>query len=61
MRTMNIITRLFGSLQRGDGGQDLIEYGLLAGFVALAVIAGVTQFGTSVENWYNQIAGQVPK
>ena len=39
-----------------DQGQDLIEYALLAAFVALAAVAAITQLGTAVNNIYTRIS-----
>jgi len=38
-----------------DSGQDLIEYVLLASFVAAGVIGGATALGTNLNGWYNNI------
>jgi pilus assembly protein Flp/PilA len=40
---------------REDEGQDLIEYVLLASFVAAGVIAGATALGTNLNTWYNNV------
>ena len=39
-----------------DDGQDLIEYALLAAFIALAAVAAVTQLGTSMNAVYTRIS-----
>jgi pilus assembly protein Flp/PilA len=39
---------LLVSLVRDDEGQDLIEYGLLAGLITTAVVAAITAIGTRV-------------
>ena len=41
---------------REDAGQDLIEYVLLASFIAAGVIAGATALGTNLNGWYNGVA-----
>jgi len=41
---------------REDEGQDLIEYVLLASFVAAGVIAGATALGTNLNTWYGSVA-----
>jgi Flp pilus assembly pilin Flp len=46
-------------LWNDDQGQDLIEYALLATFVALVAIVGATALGTSLNNWYNAAATNV--
>ena len=40
---------------REDEGQDLIEYVLLASFVAAGVIAGATVLGSNLNGWYNSV------
>jgi len=40
---------------REDEGQDLIEYVLLASFIAAGVIAGATFLGTNLNTWYSSI------
>ncbi len=47
------------SLVRDDGGQDLIEYAILAGFVSLIVVAVVTNLGVAVNGIYGGIETQV--
>jgi pilus assembly protein Flp/PilA len=47
------------TLIRDDQGQDLIEYALLAGFVALATTAAVTSVGTSLNTVYGSVATKV--
>jgi Flp pilus assembly pilin Flp len=50
-----VIARLAGE----EHGQDLIEYALLASFVALVAIAGATLLGTALNNWYSTVSGNV--
>ena len=40
---------------REDAGQDLIEYVLLASFIAAGVIAGATALGTHLNTWYSGV------
>jgi Flp pilus assembly pilin Flp len=42
-----------------EQGQDLIEYALLATFIALVAIVGATQLGTALNNWLATLAGNV--
>jgi pilus assembly protein Flp/PilA len=46
---------LFNRFVREDAGQDLIEYVLLASFVAAGVIAGATALGTNLNTWYSSV------
>ena len=51
----NVIVRFI----REDAGQDLIEYALLGAFVSLAAAVGAQALGTSLQNWYTNIAGGI--
>ena len=42
-----------------DGGQDLIEYGLLAAFISLAVIAAIDAVGGALGTTYQSFAKDV--
>lgn len=44
---LNLITH-FRALMRDDKGQDLIEYALLAGLVALVAVVAIGNAGTEV-------------
>jgi len=52
---------LIAQFVRDEQGQDLIEYALLAGFISLAVVAVVTNVGTSLNSLYNNVNTQVDK
>ena len=47
---------LLRQLIRDDAGQDLIEYALLAGFIALASVVMITNIGTGTNSVYGAIA-----
>ena len=47
------------ALVHDESGQDLIEYALLATFVALVAILGATALGVSLNNWYSAVGGSV--
>jgi pilus assembly protein Flp/PilA len=42
-----------------DEGQNLVEYALLAGLVALVVMAAVTNVGTSISGLYGRLATKI--
>jgi len=44
---------------REDNGQDLIEYALLAGLIALAATAGMTTVAGDINNAFTTIGGKV--
>jgi pilus assembly protein Flp/PilA len=49
---LNVVKRVLAD----EDGQDLIEYALLAAFVALAAVAAMTQLGTAINNIYTRIS-----
>jgi Flp pilus assembly pilin Flp len=53
------MTTLFTRFYAEDHGQDLIEYALLAAFVALATVVGITTLGSGLNDWYTNISGPV--
>ncbi len=50
---------LLRQLVRDDAGQDLIEYALLAGFIALSSTAMITTIGTGVNTIYTAVNTEV--
>ena len=53
---LNLIAR-FRALGRNDKGQDLIEYALLAGLIALVAVVAIGDAGTQVnEIWESIVA-----
>ena len=43
-----------GTLQ--DRGATATEYAILLGFLAMALIAGITVFGAALETWFQNLA-----
>lgn len=50
---------LLKNFWKEEDGQDLIEYGLLAGFIALGVVATLGTLRTSLQGGYGNINTQV--
>ena len=44
--------RVLGRLLQDEDGQDLIEYALLAGLIALVCVATITALGTKLNTFY---------
>ncbi|MFZ5450023.1 MAG: Flp family type IVb pilin [Thermodesulfobacteriota bacterium] len=44
---------------RDEDGASAIEYALLVGLIALAIIAGATTLGTSISNKFTSSAGKL--
>jgi len=51
--------RLVATLLREESGQDLIEYALIAGLIALAAIGAVTTLGSALANDYESIGSSI--
>ena len=49
------------ALLRNDEGQDLIEYALLAGLIALVAVVAITQVGTSVNKIWEGVSTELGK
>jgi Flp pilus assembly pilin Flp len=49
-----------GDWLRADDGQDLAEYAILVGLIALVVVGAVTLFGGQLVAAYNAIAATLP-
>lgn len=47
---MNRVLPVIGRLVKGDDGQDLLEYGLLAVLIAVVVMVGVTAVGETIHS-----------
>ncbi len=48
------------TLVESDEGATALEYGILVALIALIIVAGVGLFGTSLNTFFNNIAGRVP-
>jgi pilus assembly protein Flp/PilA len=44
---------------REERGQDVVEYGLLIATIALVVLIGVGVFGSSINGWFQNLAGRI--
>ncbi|MDQ6671955.1 MAG: Flp family type IVb pilin [Chloroflexota bacterium] len=42
-----------------EGGQDVVEYGLLIALIAVIVLVGVSAFGSQIEPWFVVLAARV--
>jgi pilus assembly protein Flp/PilA len=43
-----------------EDGQDLVEYALLLGFIAIACVAAVTNLGTKISSYFTKIGTKLP-
>ena len=51
-----MIYRLLKETHRSEEGQDLAEYSMLIGLIALLVVVSLTIIGTSINEVFNAIA-----
>jgi Flp pilus assembly pilin Flp len=56
---MKRVLQIVVNVARSTEGQDLLEYALLAGLVAMFAVAGVRAVGTAAENVLWQTIAQV--
>ena len=55
---MELVNRM-RSFVRDDSGQDLLEYALLIGLIALVTVLAVTNAGTQVNRIFTSIAASL--
>ena len=51
---------LFNRFVREEGGQDLIEYALLAGLISLVCVLAITNAGTKVSALFVKVQNSIP-
>lgn len=53
------MTKIFARFAKDESGATAIEYGLIAALIALAITAGATTLGNSLDNAFTDIAGKL--
>ncbi len=51
--------RLLTNLWKEDGGQDLIEYALVASLLALAAVSAMSSLTNKIDNAFNRIGNSL--
>ena len=51
-----MLHRIATWLLHGDEGQDLVEYALLAGLIAIASVVALTSLGPVIAGFYESLA-----
>jgi Flp pilus assembly pilin Flp len=51
---------MLARFMRDDEGQDLIEYGLLAGIITAATVAAIVAIGPKVKTYFTTLNGNLP-
>lgn len=60
-RSLNLIRKArmnmtyFNNFMNDEEGQDLVEYALLLGFVAIVCVPAITTLGTKVNSYFSKI------
>jgi pilus assembly protein Flp/PilA len=52
--------RTFGQFLKDDSGATAIEYALLAGLIAVAIVGGAAILGTELGDFFQRTAGKFP-
>ena len=58
----NTLARLYlrlQDLQRDERGQDLVEYGLMASLICLALVSGISGIATAVNHVFSNISSSL--
>ena len=55
---MNRVLTVVVRLARGNNGQDLLEYALLAALIAVVAMAGISTLGNTINNVFWQRIAQ---
>lgn len=53
------MTKLFARFLKDDSGATAIEYGLIAALISVALIAGATSIGSSLNNTFHTVADKM--
>lgn len=53
------MSKLFARFVKDESGATAIEYGLIAALIALAITAGATTLGGSLNNAFGKISGKL--
>ena len=60
MEKMNaLMARVLLAVYGDRKGVTAVEYGLIAGLIAVAIIAAITTLGTNLSGMFNKVAGNV--
>jgi pilus assembly protein Flp/PilA len=54
-----LMTRVLLAVYGDRKGVTAVEYGLIAGLIAVAIIAAITTLGTNLSGMFNKVAGNV--
>ncbi|MBW6423530.1 Flp family type IVb pilin [Rhizobium sp. XQZ8] len=53
------MSKIFARFMKDESGATAIEYGLIAALISVALIAGATSLGGSLDNQFKALAGKL--
>ncbi len=53
------MTKIFARFMKDESGATAIEYGLIAALISVALIAGATTLGNSLNSTFNGLGGKL--
>ncbi|CDZ42031.1 Flp family type IVb pilin [Neorhizobium galegae] len=53
------MTKIFARFMKDESGATAIEYGLIAALISVALIAGATTLGNTLDNTFSAISGKM--
>ncbi|KQV44312.1 MULTISPECIES: Flp family type IVb pilin [unclassified Rhizobium] len=53
------MTKLFARFMKDESGATAIEYGLIAALISVALIAGATALGSSLDATFTDLSGKL--
>lgn len=53
------MTKLFARFMKDESGATAIEYGLIAALISVALIAGASSLGNSLNNTFTKLGGKL--
>jgi pilus assembly protein Flp/PilA len=58
-RKDHLMSGIFSRFVRDDSGATAIEYGLIAGLIAVVVVTSITTLGTKLTNTFNNVSNKL--
>jgi pilus assembly protein Flp/PilA len=58
-RSKELLMRMWNKVVHEELGATAVEYGLIAGLIAIAIVAGATLLGTNLNDAFTFIAGKM--
>lgn len=56
---LTLLSKMARAISENRQGVTAIEYGLIAGFIAVLIIAGVKSIGTNLSTTFNRISSSL--